>query len=298
MGEPEAISNRVRAFASVIVTLLFLNISGAHAATLITDEGIRRRVLAAVFPNATISVSPNRIQRKPAQEPSQLDALAESFKDALKQEQEYDIVGAVTKEEAEGPAADILTGRLSDSRRVRIMLFRWQSRSGDHTVLVAIVNYSFPQANPARCCTAAGKVMLLSTAGDQVLDTVDEMPNAFTTFTAVKFLDARRSGAEQLLLSVDFAGAGTIGVDTAIFDLSNGRIKPLAWLTTAVYSGLEKKDEAMFTMTLDEQKTLRSAGKLFWFTRRTYIRDGKKLSTPLTSTQSVAVGDKPIPLNW
>jgi hypothetical protein len=95
------------------------------------------------------------------------------------------------------------------------------------------------------------------------------MPNAFTTFTAISFLDAGGTGTEKLLVSVDFAGAGAIGVDTAVFDLSDQKITPLGWLTSAVYYGLEKKDEEMFAMTLDERRTLLSKERRFWFVKKT-----------------------------
>lgn len=261
---PQAAERRIALTLGVFVALLLLDFSICRAAELVTDEALRLHVLHRVFPNAAISISPVRISQEPRE--AHLAPLAEPLRSALEQERNYDVVGPVAKDE-EAPAEQDITrspGKpFADRRQVRLLLYRSQPN------LVAVVNYSFPEASPSRCCRVIGKVMLLSVSGDQVLATFDNMPNAFTTFTAVKFIDVGSTATEELLISVDFAGAGTIGINTAIFDLSSQKITPLGWLTTAVYSGLEK--EEMFTLTLDEQRTRLSNGRRCWFTKKTYI---------------------------
>ena len=124
------------------------------------------------------------------------------------------------------------------------------------------------------------------------------MPNAFTTFTAVKFLDAGNTGNEKLLIGVDFAGAGTVGMNSAVFDLSNQKLTTLGWLTTAVYFGLEKEEEVMFTTTLDEQRTRLSKENRVWFVKKTYIEKGKHFPKPITSNTSIRLNSKGVPLDW
>jgi hypothetical protein len=292
--------NIVLRFATVLVALLLLSLPVAHAAELVTGEATRLRVLRLVFPNATISSSPARLREK-SSPASHLEPLAESLTDALEQEQEYDVVGPVAKDEE--PAAENDPTRspgkqFADRRRVRFLLYRWHSKNNDQPSLLAVINYLFPDASPARCCRAVGKVMLLSDSGDRIIAVLDRMPNAFTTFAAVKFVDAGSSGTEELVLGMDFAGAGTVGVNTAIFDLSGQRISPLGWLTSAVYYGLETKGEELYTMTLDERQTRLSKDRRIWFTKKTYIYKGKRLATPSRSMTSIHLGNKAVALNW
>ena len=140
----------------------------------------------------------------------------------------------------------------------------------------------------------------MSASGDHVLASVEEMPNAFTTFTLVRFIDAGSTGTEELLIGASFAGAGMAGVDTAVFDLSSERLTPLGWTTTAVYSGLEKKDEEMFTMTLDEQRTRRSKEHV-WFIKKLYIEKGNRFSKAPQQQRfghSIVLNSKGVPLDW
>ena len=281
---------------AALVTLLLVNASAAHGAESVTDESIRLRVLRLVFPNAAISRSLPGVKQTPVQGPLGIDAFSESFRDALEDEQEYDVVGSVGKDEALA-AEDITSSahdRFSEKRRVRLLLFRWRSNRGDQSSLVAVINYSFSEANPARCCLAVGKVVLLSDTGDRVLSMLDRMPNAFTTFTAIKFLSAGGAGRETLFLSVDFGGAGTIGINTAIIDLSNQRLTPLRWLPTAISYDIEEK----FTMALDEPRTKRSKGKRVWFIKTTYAKKGKRFPAPVTSRESIEIGTKAVRLDW
>jgi hypothetical protein len=287
-------------FATMFLTLWLWGTSIAFGAEIVTDETLRLQVLRTEFPKATISTghraeNPTKASRTPEMQP-----FWDSMNDALANETEYQVVGPVEKEE-EG-AAELGIGlkeqRFSDKRRARLLLYRWRSKNGDQSNLLAILNYSFPEASPARCCRAIGKVLLLSTSGDHVLANVDQMPNAFTTFMAVKFLDAGSTGNEKLLIGADFAGAGTAGMDSAVFDLSNQKLTPLGWATTAVYFGLEKKDEEMFTMTLDEPRTRMSKENRIWFIKRTYIEKGKKFPKPISRSASIRLNSKGVKLDW
>lgn len=218
--------------------------------------------------------------------------------DALENELEYAVVGSVDKAEEQYDMTRFKGGGFSETRRVRLLLYRLRSTDGDQSNLLAVLNYSFPEANPARCCRAIGKLLLMSPSGDQVLFKLDEMPNAFTMFTTVRFLDAGNTGGEKLLIGADFAGAGTVGTNTAVFDLSNQKLTPLGWTTTAIYFGLEKKDEVMFTMKLDESRTRLSKENRVWFVKNTYIEKGKRFPKPITSTASIRLNIKGVPLDW
>jgi hypothetical protein len=289
----------LRAFAFLAVAVSFGS-SFASSAEIVTDEAVRLQILRNEFPKATISAARNG--KKPPNPPldPELQPLWDSMHDALEHASEYQVVGPVEKDE-EQSATDITKfkgRRFSGIRRVRLLLYRLRSPNGDQSDLLAVLNYSFPEANPARCCRAIGRLLLMSLSGDQVLSKVDEMPNAFTMFTAVRFLDAKSTGSERLLIGADFAGAGTVGTNTAVFDLSNRKLTPLGWTTTAVYFGLEKKDEEMFTMTLDEQRTRLSKENRVWFVKTTYIEKGKRFPKPIISSASIRLNSKGVRLDW
>jgi len=280
--------------------LLFCFAPAGLGAEIVTDEPLRLQVLRTEFPKATISTG-HRAEKRPQESLApEMQPLWDVMKDALVNETEYQVVGPAEKGE-EGPAGNVISSngqRFSDKRRVRLLLYQWRSKSDSSTSLLAVLNYSFPEAIPARCCRAIGKVLLLSPSGDHVLAKVDQMPNAFTTFTAVKFLDAGNTGNEKLLIGVDFAGAGTVGMNSAVFDLSNQKLTTLGWLTTAVYFGLEKEEEVMFTTTLDEQRTRLSKENRVWFVKKTYIEKGKHFPKPITSNTSIRLNSKGVPLDW
>jgi hypothetical protein len=89
-----------------------------------------------------------------------------------------------------------------------------------------------------------------------------------------------------------------VGIDTAVVDLSNQKLTPLGWTTTAVYSGLEKEEEEMFTMTLDDQRTRLSKGNRVWFVKKTYIEKGKIFLKPTTGNASIRLNSTGVPLDW
>jgi len=293
-------ASRPTRFAQVLVMLWTCGASTGFSAEIVTDETLRLQVLRTEFPNATISIAQRAEKSAKASLNPEMQPLWDSMNDVLANESEYQVVGPIEKQE-EGPAefgSGSKEQQFSNRRRVRLLLYRLRSKRGEQSNLVAVLHYSFPEAKPSRCCRAIGNVLLVSMSGDHVLAKVDGMPNGFATFTAVKFLDVRSTGNEALLIGADFAGAGTEGVNTAVFDLSSHELTTLGWTTTSVYSGLEKKDEAMFTMTLDEQRTRLSKENRVWFVKKTYIDKGKKFRKPITGRASIRLNSKGVPLDW
>ena len=138
--------------------------------------------------------------------------------------------------------------------------------------------------------------MLVSNTADRVLDTFDKVPNAFTMFTLVRFLDDG-SDAEKLMICADFSGIATLGMDSAIFDVAHRKVSPLISAETLVSYQLERENLDFHTLTLDEHRTLLSNGQRFVFTKKTWAEKGKVFSTPVTSSVSYPVGAG-LPLDW
>jgi len=278
------------------VALVLLNLSFASGAELVTDHDTRLRVLSLVFPNARISDAAKPKDDQPFSVTDPLEHLVISLKSGF--EHYYEVVGPVAKEEEE-PASDItdLNKGFSDKRQVRMEVYRWKAPKGGEAVLVAVLDYLFMGANPARCCRAIGKVFLLSSAADRLLDSFDKMPYAFTTFTSVQFIDLDGSGAEKLLISADTSGAAYLGVKSALFDLAKRRLTLLVSLDTLVFYEAELEKVAIHTLTLDERQTIRSKGKRIFFVKETFAAKGKLFSKPLKSRVSFPIGYG-LPLDW
>jgi len=138
---------------------------------------------------------------------------------------------------------------------------------------------------------------LLSNTADRILDAFDKVPNEFTMFTAVKFLDVDGTGAEKLMIGADTAGAGFIGVDSAVFDVSKQKLTPLLSVATMVLYKAEIENIDIHTLTLDERQTIRSGGKRFVFIKKTFAEKRKISSKPLTRRVSFPPGYG-LPLDW
>jgi len=262
----------------------------AIGAELVTDEKTRLQVLRLMFPDARISESPIRswdasYTAKWAQELPLIDALRD--------EKLYDVLGPIAKDE-EDAATDVAELITSNERTVRLRLYRWQTENS-RPFLVGTLNYAFRNVQPAQCCRAIGKLLLLSDDGKAILDSISRMPQDFTMFTSIRFANLNGDRSEALMVSADFSGPMTVGINTLILGVHHEKFRPLFWTTTAVKSDLEQK---MFTMALDEKRTFLARGQRYCFVKTTYIEKGKTLRPPLTSRVSYPVGNGNVAVDW
>jgi len=270
---------------SFTILMAFLAVASvpARSAELLTNQAIRLRVLQTTFPGATISRSTGPLEDLSLN----LDCCKElPLNDAFKDDHLYEIVAPPTKAEAD-PASDVTEPEkpLSTKRLVRLQVYRQGSQDGHKPLLVAIVNYWFRPANPPNCCQAIGKVLLLSAHGDRVLDSFDNMPNAFTMFTSIKFLDVDNSGIEKLFLAADYSSPGDVGINLKVFDVSGLKIRPVLEIGSA--SSWPEK----YSLTFDQMETVAAKGKRFWFTKIVYGPNGTELLKPVISKVSFSVGE-------
>ncbi len=285
-------------WASLVVLSAFLGGTLCNAAQLVADQPTNLQVLRLVFPKMRISVLPKPPAEKASPVTDPLQRVIAFEKNGLEQATEYDVVGPVAKDE-EGSAGDITNPRrpVSEDRKVRMEIYRWSTGPNGGRFLVAVLSYEFLNANPPRCCRGLGKIVLLPDNADRVLDTIDKMPYAFTMFTSVQFLKVGGTGGEKLMIGADFSGVGTIGINSAVFDVSHQKLTPQLSLTTMVLAEADLDALDIYTMTLDEPRTLLADGKRFVFTKKTYASGKQVLTMPRTETVSYPVGAE-VPLNW
>jgi hypothetical protein len=292
-------TGRLRApqFGPLVMALVLVSYSAAHAGELVTDETLKLQVLRLTFPNTQISVIPANANETPYSVTDPLGRVVELAEPLLAPNHDYEIVGSVAKYEEE-PASDItdLNRPPSDKRQVRMQLFRWRIANGG-PLLLEVLSYSFANANPARCCRALGKILLLSSTGDHILDTLDTVPYAFTMFTSVEFFQVDGTDAEKVMIGGDFSGVATVGVNSVVLDVSHQRLTPLMSVTTGVLYEEELENTDVHTLVLDERRTRAAGGKRFFFIKKSYVEKGKIRRTPVSSVVSYPIGTG-LPLDW
>lgn len=286
---------RALPYCFLLAALAFLSHATCFAGERVIDETMRLRVLRLAFQNARISALPMQLNEKPYLVKDPMNRVFALVKNALKYDHGYEVVGPAAKNE-EAFASDVTGRPASNKRQVWMQLFRWRIADSD-PLFVAVLSYSFLNANPPRCCQALGKILLLSSRGDRILDTFDKVPYAFTEFTSIRFFHTDGTGAEKLMISDDFSGVGTIGVSSVILDVSHQHLKPLASVTTMILYEADLENADVNTLTLDERRTLLAGGKRFFFVQKSYVEKGKVLRKPVTSSVSFPVGTG-LPLDW
>jgi hypothetical protein len=266
----------------VLFGLLLLGAFRGYAAEPVTDEYTRLLVLRQIFPTALI-VKSSALTENSFYRSEWLKELR--MNDAMKAEPVYYITRSVSKDE-EDAASDVAEPdkKLSETRCVRLRLFRWRSGNTKAQLLIAVLAYRFIDANPPNCCQSIGKLVALSADARHVLDSFVNMPHAFTMFTSIMFLDADQSGSEKLVTERDFSSPGEVGKSLMVFDLNGLTLKPQ--LQIAAASSWPEK----YILALDEQATMHEKGRRYCFVRTSYAREGKTFPKPVITRISYQVG--------
>jgi len=267
------------------------------AGEVVTDEAVRLRVVRLAFPNGRISTLPPRPSGDVFAIKDPLNRVVARLKNVLEQGPDYEIIASVAKNEKDF-ASDITDFKHppSNRRQLQMRLYKWKAKDGE-PLLVAVLRYSFLNANPPRCCRAIGKVLLLSSTADRILDVLDKVTYAFTIFTEIRFLPHGDTRPEILMIVADYSGVASVGVSSVILDASGGHLKPLMSVDTVVLYEAELENADVHTLTFDERRTLVTGERRFFFVKKSYVEKGKVLPTPVTTSVSYPVGTG-LPLNW
>jgi hypothetical protein len=288
---------RVLRWAAAFSVFVALGGAVGHAAQLVTDEATNLQVLRLVFPGMRVSVLAKRQDEKPSPVTDPMGRIIAVVSDGLERGREFSTIGPVSKEER-GPASDLGDYQhMSNQRYVRMEVFRWRASTDGQPFLLAVLSYTFRNSNPPLCCRALGKIVLLSNNANRVLDSFNKVPNAFTMFTSLDFIKVSGTGYEKLMIGVDFSGVGTIGINSAIFEVSQRKLRPLLSLTTMVLNEADIEALDIRTLKFDEHRTFLANGKEFFFLQRTYATGKQVLATPSTETIALPVGTG-VPIDW
>ncbi len=244
----------------------------ASGAELVTDEATRLKVLAAVFAGMSITAVPGKhiddSRRWPAGK-VELD-----FPDALKRKIVYRITGAPTTENETCASDDIIKQNQSAVREVRAKIYNVSPAR-----FVAVAQYKFVDANPAMACPSIARITLVEDKAGVFTASSKFEPDTLHHW-GLHRIEMASSGdtAEQLLVESDFGGAGVLGSELYIFDISPGDLRPVIETVVSVYDGLER--ENLFVQSLDIARTRANKGARFCFTMTTYEEDDKQFTPP------------------
>jgi hypothetical protein len=248
-------------------------LSVASGAELVTDEATRLKVLAAVFPGMSITATPGKRIDDSRRWPAGRVEL--DFPDALKREVVYRITGAPTTENETCAADDIIKQNQSAVREVRAKIYDLSPSR-----FVAVAQYKFVDANPAMACPSIARITLVEDKAGVFTASSKFEPDTLHHWGLQRIQMASFTGdtAEQLFVESDFGGAGVLGSELLIFDVSAAGLGPIVETDVSVYDGLEK--ENLFVKSLDIARTRAIKGTRFCFTMTTYIEDDKKFNPP------------------
>jgi hypothetical protein len=124
----------------------------------VSDERVRLTALQAVFSGMQVRADPLRsLNDSFPEKPKPGDLF---FPDAFSDESVYEVIGKPMNKAESWAAEDIITGKTSDTRQVRIKVFRWPNENDDG--LLVALQYTFLGANPAMSCPSIGVLIRLT----------------------------------------------------------------------------------------------------------------------------------------
>jgi len=257
----------------VCLLVLFLTAIPAWPGEEVTDERLRMEILRVAFPEATVS---------PMDTSSPwFDKRWHSIgvEDGLLGEKEYQVTAPLDDEE-EGWAQDVVNGKKSDTRLLRLKVSRVRS-PGDHRY-IAFTQYRFPAITPPMCCIYFGRVYLVTktSAGWKSIHTGESLIYRGKAVGAVGLVDLTGDGIEEVLFEGEYTGVaprGSVrGMNMKVFDISGHTFRTLLEAQTARLEA----DGNDYRRILDLIRTRQAHAREFFFVKTTYGRKGRRLPKP------------------
>jgi hypothetical protein len=248
--------------------------SSAGPSQPVSDEALRLIALPTIFPGAQVAIESGKRVKYARQEKPKAGELF--FPDAFVDEKVYSVTGGATNEAEMEASRDVVTQRYSNTRHVKIRLFRWPRENG--AGLLAVLQYDFPGANPAMCCLSIGRLVhLVRDAEKWEVRSQYLLESAHhSSLQKCELLDLIGDGVDELVVESDWGGAGTAGSSLQVFDLSHGSFEEV--LNTQ--SRLEYMDLDRFTQVLNIGRTRQSNGRQVCVSKTTMFEGGKPFEPP------------------
>ncbi len=256
---------------------LFAATPPADGTAEIKDPQTRLAALQAVFPGMEITADPSAPLRHATKQKAKGNPL--DFSDMFAKEGVYKIIGK-PKTLGEGCASDdIITFKVSTTRRVHLKLFPWPNEG--ESGLLAVLQYDFAGANPAMSCPTVGLLAHLARKDGQwyardhfALNTVHHW-----TLAGAHVLDLTGDGAVNLVLESNSGGVGEVATELYVFDLSHGRFDVL-FVTDSREDSRGNDDQLVYRLDLDIPRTVATHGRQFCFDKTEFFAAGEWFKPP------------------
>jgi hypothetical protein len=258
----------------VLLALFF--VSRAPAADPITDEALRLKVLAAIFPDGEIE----RIERR-IDSSMRLDTRPPlAFPDALALVPAYHVPGAPQDERERCAAQDQVGRSTSSQRELRLRLFPWPGATRGE--LLAVVQYRFVDAKPvASCASLAGLFRLSPTPkGWNVVDRFPLDSNRHHHLEGLRFLSLTGEPEPELVVESDAGDGVRFQSDLHILMLVHGRFQELLNVPSRFHLNVQGDQ---WSQKLDQARTLAQQGEQFCFEKTVWAAGHRRFDVPQVS---------------
>jgi hypothetical protein len=259
------------------------SVNPAFSAELVKDDLLKIEVLKAAFPHSKASVSHQKpLDWKPDRWPGH------ELTDALKGEQEYEVVGSVDKSE-EAYAMGVVDPDLAkthETRRLRVRVYEMNSRATK--TYVALAHYTFTGITQYPfCCQWFARLFVLSkqSNGWNVQHTDYSLINRAKTIRSFQLVDLNGDGHEEILFEGENTATGyRRWIALSVFGIVNGNLMKVAEADT-----LSTNDavHTQYGRELDLAKTRATAGKTIFFKSTVYGTETQQFLTPRLKEEAV-----------
>jgi hypothetical protein len=251
----------------------------------LVDEGLRIRILRALFPEMAVSLAPERSIDYTWTTQTRAPLV---FPDALASENVYNVGGPPSDDLERCAAQDMLSRHASETREVRFRVFPWPASNRGE--ILAIVQYRFSEAKPAGSCRSIAFLVRLAPSNGkwEVRERFLLNGGYLHQLESIRWINLTSSGYQELVVESDLADGDRLCSNAHILNLALGRFEELLVVPTRVH--VSSKGET-WTQTLDIPNTLKEHGQRFCFVKTVYAVEHHWFPIPSVSVACYGPGD-------
>ena len=190
----------------------------------LVDEGLRIRILRALFPEMAVSLAPERSIDYTWTTQTRAPLV---FPDALASENVYNVGGPPSDDLERCAAQDMLSRHASETREVRFRVFPWPASNRGE--ILAIVQYRFSEAKPAGSCRSIAFLVRLAPSNGkrEVRERFLLNGGYLHQLESIRWINLTSSGYQELVVESDLADGDRLCSNAHILNLALGRFEEL-----------------------------------------------------------------------
>lgn len=251
----------------------------------LVDEGLRIRILRALFPETAVSLAPGRSIDYTWTTQTRAPLV---FPDALASENVYNVTGPPADDLERCAAQDMLSRQARETREVRFRVFQWPASNRGE--ILAVVQYRFSEAKPAGSCRSIASLVRLAPSDGkwEVRERFYLNSSYHHQLESIRWINLTGSGYEEFVVESDLADGDRLCSYVHILNLTLGRFEELLVVPTRVH--IASKGET-WTQALDIPNTVKEHGQRFCFVKTVSAVEHHWFPTPSVSVACYRPGD-------